>query len=391
MNNRIGSLGIHLGRRGPRQPQEVARGLDHHALQAQAQAKSRDLMLARPPQRTQLAFNASDAETTGDDDRVHAFQCLLRSLGSLAGVRGNPTQVYARIIRKATVLHGLGNRKVSVVQVDVFSNQRNLDAVLRGLNALKELVPLAPIHIAESQAQSLDQECIQALAVQCRGDLIDRGRILTFDDSITVNIAHECNLALDSLGKRAVRTQHQGIGLDTDRTQGRNRVLGRFGLEFTSRRQERNQRNVNECDIVATQVGAHLTCGLQEGLGLDIAHGSANLRDDDIGGVSLGVGDGLRAHDALDLIRDVGNDLDGVAQVFAAAFLCNNSGVHLTGRRIRRAGQVHVQEALVVADIQVGFRAVFRDENLTVLEGIHGSRIDIDVGIELLHGNAQTA
>ena len=87
----------------------------------------------------------------------------------------------------------------------------------------------------------------------------------------------------------------------------------------------------------------------------------------------------------------MGNDLDGVAQVFAAAFLCNNSGVHLTGRRIRRAGEVHVQEALVVADIQVGFRAVFRDENLTVLEGIHRPGIDIDVGIELLHGNAQTA
>ena len=156
MNDRIGSLGIHLGRRGPRQPQQITRGLDHHALQAQAQAKGRDLMLARPPQRTQLAFNASDAETAGDDDRVHTFQCLLRPLGSLAGVRGNPTQVHARIVCKSAVLDGLGNRKVSVVQVDVFSNQGDLDAVLRGLDTLKELVPLAPVHITESQAQSLD-------------------------------------------------------------------------------------------------------------------------------------------------------------------------------------------------------------------------------------------
>ena len=94
------------------------------------------------------------------------------------------------------------------MQVDVFSNQRNLDAILRGLDALKQLVPLAPVHITESQAQSLNQECVQALAVQCRGDLINRGCILTFDDSITVDVAHERNLALDSLGKRAVRTQH---------------------------------------------------------------------------------------------------------------------------------------------------------------------------------------
>ena len=94
------------------------------------------------------------------------------------------------------------------MQVDVLSNQGDLDAVLRGLDALKELVPLTPVHIAERQAQSLDQECIQALAVQCRGDLINRGRILTFDDSIAVNIAHERNLALDSFGQRAVGTQH---------------------------------------------------------------------------------------------------------------------------------------------------------------------------------------
>ena len=87
----------------------------------------------------------------------------------------------------------------------------------------------------------------------------------------------------------------------------------------------------------------------------------------------------------------MGNDLDSVAQVFAAAFLRDDGGVHLTGRRVRCAGEVHVQEALVVADIQISFRAVFRDENLAMLEGIHGPRIDIDVGIELLHGNAQAA
>ena len=168
-------------------------------------------------------------------------------------------------------------------------------------------------------------------------------------------------------------------------------MLGRLGLEFTSRRQEGNQRNVNEGNIVATQVGAHLTRGLQEGLGLDIANRATDFGDDDIGGVSLGVGDGLRAHDALNLVRDVGNDLDGVAQIFTAAFLCDDGRVDLTGRRVRRAGEVHVQEALVVADIQVGFCAIFRDENLTVLEGIHRPGIDIDVGIELLHGNAQTA
>ena len=85
------------------------------------------------------------------------------------------------------------------------------------------------------------------------------------------------------------------------------------------------------------------------------------------------------------------DDLDGITQVFAAAFLCNYRGVDLAGRRVRRTGEVHVQETLVVADIKVGFRAVFSDENLTVLEGVHRPGIDVDIGVKLLHGDAQTA
>ena len=102
--------------------------------------------------------------------------------------------------------------------------------------------------------------------MQCRGDLVDRGRILTFDDSISVDVAHERNLALDSLGQRAVRTQHQRIGLNTDGAQRGHRVLGRLGLELTGSGKEGDQCHVHKGDIVAAQVGAHLTRGLQEGL-----------------------------------------------------------------------------------------------------------------------------
>ncbi len=37
--------------------------------------------------------------------------------------------------------------------------------------------------------------------------------------------------------------------------------------------------------------------------------------------------------------------------------------------------------------IQVGFRAVLGDKDLAVLDGVHGAGIDIDVGVELLHGD----
>ena len=44
-----------------------------------------------------------------------------------------------------------------------------------------------------------------------------------------------------------------------------------------------------------------------------------------------------------------------------------------------------------MADVQVGFRAVIGDEYLTVLERIHGARVDIQVRVELLHAHPQAA
>ena len=40
-------------------------------------------------------------------------------------------------------------------------------------------------------------------------------------------------------------------------------------------------------------------------------------------------------------------------------------------------------EALVMAEIEIGFRAVVGDEHLAVLVGRHGAGIDVDIGVEL--------
>ncbi len=48
-----------------------------------------------------------------------------------------------------------------------------------------------------------------------------------------------------------------------------------------------------------------------------------------------------------------------------------------------------VDEALVVAKVKVGFPAIFCDEDLAMLEGVHRARVDVDVGVELLHRHPQ--
>ena len=43
-----------------------------------------------------------------------------------------------------------------------------------------------------------------------------------------------------------------------------------------------------------------------------------------------------------------------------------------------------MREALVVAEVEIGLRAIVGDENFAVLERAHGARIDVQIRIELL-------
>ena len=98
-----------------------------------------------------------------------------------------------------------------------------------------------------------------------------------------------------------------------------------------------------------------------------------------------------RQDPVLDLVGDVRDHLDGVAEVVAAALLGDHLGVDLTGGDVGDLAEVGVEEPLVVADVEVGLGAVVGDEDLAVLERVHRPGIDVEVGVELLHGHAETA
>lgn len=56
----------------------------------------------------------------------------------------------------------------------------------------------------------------------------------------------------------------------------------------------------------------------------------------------------------LDGVRDVRDDLDGLPKVVATALRLDDAAVHLARRDVVVAGQGHVEEALVVAQVKVG-------------------------------------
>ena len=212
-------------------------------------------------------------------------------------------------------------------------------------------------------------------------------------DGLGVDVAHQRDLALDALGDVAVGAQHEPVGLDADLAQRGDGVLGRLGLELAAGREVGHQRDVQEEDVVAAHVVAHLAGGLEERQRLDVADGAADLGDDHVRGVgpARGAAGRLGPHALLDLVGDVRDHLDGVAEVLPAPLLGDDLVVDLPGRHVRRADEVAVEEALVVADVEVGLGAVLGHEDLAVLERVHRARIDVEIRIELLHRDAQTA
>ena len=184
----------------------------------------------------------------------------------------------------------------------------------------------------------------------------------------------------------AVGAAEQNVGLDADGEQLLDGVLRGLGFQLLRGGDPGNERDVNEDGVFAAQFLAHLADGFEERKRFDVADGAADFDDGDVGAVR-----GHLAHGVLDFVGDVGNDLDGFAEVVAAALLEDDLLVDAAGGVVVVARKGRVGEALVVAEVEVGLSAVVGDEDLAVLEGRHGAGIDVEVGIELHQVDAQAA
>ena len=117
----------------------------------------------------------------------------------------------------------------------------------------------------------------------------------------------------------------------------------------------------------------------------DIADRSADFHDGDV--------HILRdlLHRRLDLVGHVRNDLYGLAQIIAATFFGDDLLVDAAGGPVIIARELGVSEALVVAEIEIGFGAVVGHEDFAMLKRRHRSGIDVQIGIELLQVDLEPA
>ena len=83
----------------------------------------------------------------------------------------------------------------------------------------------------------------------------------------------------------------------------------------------------------------------------------------------------------------MGNNLNGLSQIVATAFLVDNALVDATGCNVVGFGCLDSQEAFIVSQVKIGFVAVYGYITFTVLVWIQSSRVNVDIRIKLLNGN----
>ena len=271
------------------------------------------------------------------------------------------------------------------MQLHIFAYQSDGDAAVQMINPLYQLLPLGKLRLPGLQTQLPADDTGEILLFQHQGRFIQVRKGDVLDDAVGLDVAEQADFLEDAVLQRLITAQNHNVGLHTHALKLPDGVLSGLTLVLVGAPQEGNQGDVDKQTVFLAHLQGDLAHRLNEGLGLDIADGAADFGDDH-------VGIGFLANpidEFLDLVGDVGDDLDGRTQVFAPAFLIQNVPVDLTCGKIGILVQVFVDEALIVPQIQIGFRAVFGDVNLSVLIGAHGARIHIDIGIQLLSGHLQ--
>ena len=173
-----------------------------------------------------------------------------------------------------------------------------------------------------------------------------------------------------------LRAQDDDVGLDSLLLQVFHRVLCRLGFQFLRRSQIGYISQVNTA-AVSAQLPFELAHRLYIRQALNVAHRAANLRDDEVVVTRLPEQLNLMFY----LVGDMGHHLHGLAQVIASALFLDDILVDTPRSDIVRAMGAHIQEALVVPQVQVRLVPVFRYVAFPMLIRVERTRVHVNVRV----------
>ena len=279
---------------------------------------------------------------------------------------------------------GLAHGHIGIGVFHVLADDGDGHGLFSGVHAVNQVVPLGQFPLAV-QGQGLGEEPTQSELFHDQGHFVHVADGGHGEDGFGFHVAEEGELFLDAAGNFGVAAADEGVGLDADAAQFFYAVLGGFGFQFFGGGDVGQEGEVDVEDVVSPHGVAHLSDGFEEGQSFDVAHGAADFDDDHVG-----VGLFSEANQAvLYFVGEMGHGLDGAAEEVAATLAGNQFEVGLAGGYVAVAGQLDVDEAFVVAEVEVGFAAVPGDEDLAMLVGRHGAGVNVEVGVELDDGNGK--
>ena len=379
-DDRVLGVRLELGGVGIGQAGHVAGVLDGGDLHAQADAQVRDAVLAGVLCGDDLALDATLAEAAGHEDRVVLRQLVGGCGRQRLGV--DILDVDLDVVVHAGVAQRLVERLVRVRQLGVLAGHRDRDLALRVGDFLDQPVPATEIGRLGQQLELHADHLVQALLVEHAWHLVDRVRVPDRDHAMQRDVGEQGDLLALLVRDRAVGAAEQGVRLDADLAHLLHRVLGRLGLQLARGGDPRHVGQVDKRGVRRAELQGHLAHGFEERQRLDVTHRAADFHDRHVHRVGR-ADTGAAAHIVLDLVGDVRDDLHGLAEVVAAALLLQHRGVDLAAGEVVGLAHARRDEALVVAQVQVGLGAVVGDEHLAVLERRHRPRIDVQIGIQL--------
>src|SRR5690554_196135 len=382
-NDRLRGMLTEFSTVGVFQSGHVAGVFDNRHLHAQADAQVRNLVLAGILNRADLAFHATLTKATRYQNGVGRFQHGGAVTLDVFGVDVVDVDLGAGL--DASVQQGLNQRLVSFQQLHVLTDHGDGDFLLRIHQRFHNGVPLAQVCLTGIQAEALDNQLVQAVFVQHARNGVDGLGILHRDNRPLFHVGEQGNLATGAGIHFVLGAAQQDVRLQADGAHFFHGMLGRLGFDLAGGGNVRHQGQVHEDGTLGAHFHLQLATGFQERQGFDIPYGAAHFNQRHIGSGSA------FHHTTFDFVGDVRDDLHSAAQIITTTLFANNFFVHPAGGEVIALAHGGTNKAFVVAQVEVGFRAVFGDKNLTVLERAHGAGVHVDVRVQLENSDLQAA
>ena len=305
----MGCIWSHFGTAGIFQAEYISGKFYHRYLHPEANPKERHLIFAGKFNGFYFSFKSSFPESWRHHDAVEAFKSACNGF-RLEIFRGNQLEVNLAFAGRRCVCKGFDDGFVGIGKGDIFADKADRHFLGRIFEPAEEILPLLEVRVAPCTHLELAHDAlVEFFLFHQEWHIVNRLSVHGLDDAVELDVAEEGKFLFDLDRKRMFGPADKDVRLYTGFEELFDGVLGWFCFEFLGSGKVWNQSQVDDQEIVGADFPLGLTYRFDKGKRFDIPHAATDFCDDDIVFSIFTQFEKV----SLDLIRDMGNDLDGLS------------------------------------------------------------------------------